>query len=484
MTHLVWFRSDLRSRDNPALWHACKDPDNSVIGVVFTTRQQWQQHGLGERKMQLLENAMVALSAELEQINIPLLIIPADTFADCNRTLQRIIIQLNIRSVAFNIEYEVNERRRDIEFSRWCREQQVTVYKFHDQCIVPPGEVRTKQDLPFKVFTPFKRAWIQQAENHISPPLPKPRQRNPEIQDALAGLASLQGNIPATAAVADLLWPANEDEAHKRLNDFAAERGHAYKELRDLPARDATSRLSVYLSLGLISPRQCLHTALSHNKGRLTGNNPGFDTWISELIWREFYRHLLVAFPQLCKHKAFKPETEQVQWRNSESDFKAWCEGRTGYPIVDAAQKQLLAEGWMHNRLRMISAMFLTKHLLIDWRKGEAFFNQWLLDADLASNNGGWQWSASTGADGVPYFRIFNPTTQSQRFDADGEFIARYIPQLAGLPAAARHQPDSLQRKRCGYEAPIVEHKFARQRALDAFKHTLTAADAGENNDE
>jgi len=484
LTQLVWFRSDLRSRDNPALWHACKNPQDSVIGVVFVTRQQWQQHGLGERKMQLLENAMQALKTELKQLHIPLLIIPADTFADCNQTLQRIIIQLNIRSVAFNIEYEVNERRRDIEFSRWCREQQISVYKFHDQCMVPPGEVRTKQDLPFKVFTPFKRAWIQQADGRIGAPLPQPQPRDPAIQNALAGLAGLQGNIPATNTVADELWPASEDEAHQRLNQFAEERGRAYKELRDLPAEDATSRLSVYLSLGMISPRQCLHVALSHNKGRLTGNTPGFDTWISELIWREFYRHLLVAFPQLCKHKAFKPDTEQVPWRNSESDFKAWCEGRTGYPIVDAAQKQLVAEGWMHNRLRMISAMFLTKHLLIDWRKGEAFFNHWLLDADLASNNGGWQWSASTGADGVPYFRIFNPTTQSQRFDADGEFIARYLPQLAELPAAARHQPDNLQRQRCGYETPIVEHKFARQRALDAFKQTLTTANAGENNDE
>lgn len=487
MTQLVWFRTDLRSRDNPALWHACKHIEEGVVGVVFVTRQQWLQHGLGERKIQLMENTMLALKTELESLNIPLLILTANTFADCNQILQRIIIQLNIRSVAFNIEYEVNERRRDIEFGRWCREQEISLYKFHDQCVVPPGEVRTKQDLPFKVFTPFKRAWIQQAESVIAAPLPRPEQRDQKIQSALTDLIKAQSGLllsaPPIKAVADPLWPATEDEAHLRLNRFAEERGCAYKQLRDFPAEDATSRLSVYLSLGLISVRQCLHVALDHNNGRFTGGSPGFDSWISELIWREFYRHLLVAFPQLCKHKAFKPDTEQVPWRNSEADFKAWCEGRTGYPVVDAAQKQLIEEGWMHNRLRMISAMFLTKHLLIDWRKGEAFFNQWLLDADLASNNGGWQWSASTGADGVPYFRIFNPTTQSQRFDASGDFIARYIPELINLPGASRHQPDNLQRQRCGYPPPLVEHKFARQRALDAFKQTLTTANAGDEHE-
>jgi deoxyribodipyrimidine photo-lyase len=488
LTQLVWFRTDLRSRDNPALWHACKHIEEGVVGVVFVTRQQWLQHGLGERKIQLMENTMLALKAELESLNIPLLILTANTFADCNQILQRIIIQLNIRSVAFNIEYEVNERRRDIEFGRWCREQQVELYKFHDQCVVPPGEVRTKQGQPFKVFTPFKRAWIQQAEDIMAAPLPQPGPCEKNIQAPLIALinaqASLSLNTDPITASADPLWPVSEEEAHLRLNNFAYERGIDYKKLRDFPAEDMTSRLSVYLSLGLISARQCLHVALDRNNGLFSGGKPGFDCWISELIWREFYRHLLVAFPQLCKHKAFKPETEQVCWRDSEADFQAWCEGRTGYPIVDAAQKQLLQEGWMHNRLRMISAMFLTKHLLIDWRKGEAFFNKWLLDADLASNNGGWQWSASTGADGVPYFRIFNPTTQSQRFDAEGQFIVRYLPELTPLPAAARHQPDSLQRQRCGYPQAVVEHKFARQRALDAFKQTLTAADAGDNNDE
>lgn len=479
MTQLVWFRTDLRSWDNPALWAACQNQQSGVMGVVFVTEKQWQIHGLGPRKIQLMKNCMLELKQELARLNIPLLIITADTFDDCTRALQRIIVQLDISNVFFNIEYEVNERRRDIEFKRWCRHQHINVNQFHDQSVLAPGEVLTKQGQPFKVFSPFKRAWIQQAEGRISVPLPQPEKRPRALQKSLADLSHAQAHTYEIVRVDDPLWPVSEDEAHQRLNDFAEERGSQYQQLRDLPAADATSRLSVYMSLGLISPLQCLHVALVHNSGQLVGGRPGFDTWINELIWREFYRHLLVAFPKLCMHKAFKEETEKVQWRNSEADFQAWCEGRTGYPLVDAAQRQLITEGWMHNRLRMVSAMFLTKHLLIDWRKGEAFFNQWLVDADLASNNGGWQWSASTGADGVPYFRIFNPTTQSQRFDAKGEFVVRYLPRLASLPAAARHAPSAQQRQLYDYPAPIVEHKFARLRALEAFKNSLNSANTG-----
>ena len=486
MTHLVWFRNDLRCADNPALWHACSQPAEPVIAVVYDCTQQWQKHGLGPRRIAFMRNAMLALQQQLQALNIPLLIIPAGDFAGSLNSLQRLIVQLDIRSVSFNIEYEVNERHRDIEFSRWCRRQQVAVHKFHDQCVVPPGEVLTQQDQPFKVFTPFKRAWFNRSDAFYHAPLPRPHARAPqaELQQLAAALVQ---PAPLTAEP-DPLWPADEDHAHQCLQHFATEQMSRYQTQRDFPALDATSRLSPYLAIGLLSPRQCLHTALLLNDGLQTGGKPGIDTWINELVWREFYRHLLVAFPDLCKHKAFRPETEAVPWRTHTENFAAWCEGRTGYPIVDAAQRQLREQGWMHNRLRMISAMFLTKHLLIDWRKGEAFFNYWLMDADLASNNGGWQWSASTGADGAPYFRIFNPTSQSQKFDPQGEFIGRYVPELLPLTAKNRHEPDSFQRRQCHYPEAIVEHKFARQRALNAFKNSLNLspvmADSGESSNE
>ena len=204
----------------------------------------------------------------------------------------------------------------------------------------------------------------------------------------------------------------------------------------------------------------------------MTLNLPGIDTWIKELAWREFYRHVLVGFPRVCKGQAFRVHTDALAWRDEPEDFAAWCSGRTGIPFVDAGLRQLLATGWMHNRLRMVTAMFLTKNLLIDWRLGETFFNQHLVDADFASNNGGWQWSASTGTDAAPYFRIFNPWLQGQRFDPAGEYIKQWVPELGGMPAKALHQPEQLARHResVGYPKPIVNLSASRARALAAFE--------------
>ncbi|APR66234.1 deoxyribodipyrimidine photo-lyase [Thalassolituus oleivorans] len=471
MTRLVWFRTDLRIHDNPALTHACRDQDDDVCAIVFNTLKQWQQHGLGPRKINLMQAAMMELKQQLAQLNIPLAIVTVDNFDDCVSYLQQCMGSQRVSELAFNLEYEVNERKRDIVVGRWCQDHDIIVNKFHDQCLLPPGSVKTQQDEPYRVFTPFKKAWLNIVNNQFAAPLPAPAVR----QHNETAFHLLQDHTDITTQ-ADDLWPTDEDSAHNQLNTFLDDDVLRYHEQRDLPDADATSRVSYYLSTGLLSPRQCLYSAWLKNACLLNGGENGIDTWINELIWREFYRHLLVAYPSLCKHKAFKPHTEHVPWRNCEKDFNAWCEGKTGYPIIDAAMQQLRQQGWMHNRLRMITAMFLTKHLLIDWRMGEAFFNEYLVDADLASNNGGWQWSASTGADGAPYFRIFNPTTQSERFDKDGYFLIRYLPELTRLPSKSRHAPSAAERKLCGYPAPIVDHKMARQRALDAFKNTLEVA--------
>lgn len=476
--HLVWFRTDLRVHDNPALHHAmttAKSQAQQVLAVYFVTPEQWRQHGLGERKIRLIHNAVHNLKQALAERGVELLVLHAGTFSHSLQLLQQLVLELDIRHVSFNNEYEVNEYKRDILCYRWANIHQVNVHRFHDQCLIPPGAVLTKTNLPFKVYSPFRKAWLAQAERQLSAPLPSPaalQQPSSTTSTTWQQILTepLRRALTLTYRCPDARWFDDESSAHHALHNFLQQQGRHYHQRRDFPALDATSQLSTALSLGLLSPRQCLFAASQANQGLLTGGNAGLDSWINELTWREFYRHLLVAFPDLCKHAAFKPETERVKWRDAEADFQAWCNGRTGYPIVDAAQQQLLATGWMHNRLRMISAMFLTKHLLIDWRRGEAFFNQYLVDADLASNNGGWQWSASTGADGVPYFRIFNPTTQSQRFDADGQFLIRYLPQLASLPATSRHQPNTFERQQTGYPDAIVDHAFARQRALNAFK--------------
>jgi deoxyribodipyrimidine photo-lyase len=228
-----------------------------------------------------------------------------------------------------------------------------------------------------------------------------------------------------------------------------------------MPGEDGTSALSPYLCSGIISIGDCW---------RITTQMPdddGVRCWQNELLWREFYKHIVFHFPQVCMHKPFKENTNNIPWQHNSADFDNWCQGKTGYPVVDAGMRQLLSSGWMHNRLRMVTAMFLSKHLLIDWRWGERWFMQNLIDGDLAANNGGWQWCASTGVDAVPYFRIFSPVRQSQRFDAAGEYIRTHVPELAGLKSKQIHEPD-VERPQ-SYPPPIVNHKFARERALNAF---------------
>ena len=267
-------------------------------------------------------------------------------------------------------------------------------------------------------------------------------------------------------------WPAGERQASQRLACFIDDPIEHYQHERDLPAEAGTSQLSAYLAAGVISPRQCLHAALSRNYGEFDSGNSGVMSWINELLWREFYKHVLVGYPRVSQHRAFRPETEALAWRNAPEDLAAWQQGRTGFPIIDAAMRQLLATGWMHNRLRMIVAMFLTKNLLIDWREGERFFMRHLIDGDLAANNGGWQWSASTGTDAAPYFRIFNPLSQSEKFDRDGRFIRRWLPELASLNDKDIHNPAARGElfALTNYPQPMVDLASSRTRALNAFK--------------
>ena len=272
---------------------------------------------------------------------------------------------------------------------------------------------------------------------------------------------------------------AGEQAAQQRLSIFTAAAIDGYLDQRDFPAKPGTSQLSAYLAAGVISVRQCLHAALAANQGEFDSGKPGVITWINELLWREFYTHILVGYPKVSRHRAFKPETEALAWRNAPKDLLAWQQGRTGFPIIDAAMRQLLATGWMHNRLRMIVAMFLTKNLLIDWREGERFFMQHLVDGCLAANNGGWQWSASTGTDSVPYFRVFNPVSQSKKFDPNGDFIRRWVPELKHLSAKEIHQPKLLSGLfgTEDYPKPIVDLSTSRLRAIEAFKNLPRTSD-------
>ncbi|MDR5867845.1 deoxyribodipyrimidine photo-lyase [Halomonas koreensis] len=462
---LVWFRSDLRVHDNTALAEAARR--GPVIGVFLRCLTTWQEHGHGANKLDFWRRGVEALSHDLDGVGIPLLHRDIERFDAAPETLLALARELGADALAFNREYPLDETRRDARVTAAFEAAGLKVRAHDDAVAFAPGELLTGKGDPYSVFTPFARAWhraITPERLALREP-PAPQARPARAPDPVPTLPPL-----TDTPVAAELWPAGEAAAADRLERFLRFRGRHYAEQRDLPAVRGTSELSPYLALGMISHRQCLQAAMAENGGALADGDAGLQAWVGELIWREFYQHVAAGFPRVCRHRAFQAHTEALPWRDDEAGFRAWCKGRTGYPIVDAAMRQLVATGWMHNRLRMVTAMFLSKHLLIDWRRGEAFFLRHLVDGEFAANNGGWQWAASTGTDAAPYFRIFNPTTQSRRFDPDGRFLAEWLPELAELPAKARHAPGRDLLGGADYPAPIVEHRAARARALDAFK--------------
>lgn len=400
---------------------------------------------------------------------MPLIVETVQDVRNIPERVAAVASRLKVGQVHFNREYEINEWRRDEAAVEACEKAGILAVGHDDQVVLPPGSVRTQEGRAFTVFTPFKKRWLARLDElGAGKVLPAPKVRQAvtlaagEVPTTLSGFES---RIPTE------LWPAGEGVAQKRLAEFVSRRIGSYKDNRDFPGVEGTSALSPYLAAGVISARQCLAAARTANAGRTDGEG-GAATWISELVWREFYVHLIRVFPKLCMHRAFKPETERIRWSDNEAHFEAWKEGRTGVPIVDAAQRQLVQTGWMHNRLRMISAMYLTKDLFIDWRKGEKFFMQHLVDGFLASNNGGWQWSASTGTDAAPYFRIFNPVTQSEKFDPEGTFIRKWCPELAGLSNEEIHNPaglPGLARAKLAYPEPIVDRSKTKDRVMKAF---------------
>ncbi len=493
---LMWFRADLRVHDNTALWHAMKTcrggggEAGGVIGVFTICPAQWKKHDWAGVKVDFLLRTLKVLSDDLAAVNMPLVVLECPTFRDVPPLLLATAKQHRCGSLFFNDEYEVNEAERDADVRELFEQNGLEVESFTDQVVLPPGSVRTGEGRYYTVFTPFKKAYYAEldrrrggASGKGSPiePLAKPRKLETVVDEkpsnVPAGVEGFESHV--TKDVREKLYPAGEHAAMKRLKAFLARKAESYKDRRDFPAEDATSVLSPYLAIGAVSPRQCFHAAVEANGGRLDNpKNPGLSAWISELTWREFYKHILVGFPRVSKGRAFKPETDKLTWRSDEQDFAAWCEGRTGVPIVDAGMRQLMATGWMHNRLRMVAAMYLTKDLFIDWRWGERHFMQHLVDGDLSQNNGGWQWSASTGNDAAPYFRIFNPVSQSRKFDADGLFIRRYVPELASLDGGPGgkgeiHDPSEmpeLARAQIEYPPPIVDHSAARDRTIKAFQ--------------
>ena len=469
MNQLLWLRNDLRISDNTAL--AASMNAGPTIALYLVTPGQWRSHDDAACKVDFWLRNLAELSKRLAELNVPLLIRHVDDWSAAPAVIEELCRALEIGSVHVNDEYGVNEKRRDDAVAEALAGRFIEMRRHLDQLLFAPGSITTLAGDCFKVFSQFRKVcYVRLAQalpTCVSTPKPQARVNvgSDPMPESVDGFARPSEYLRS-------LWPAGEEFARRRLAIFAADDIAEYERRRDLPAEPGTSQLSPYLAAGVVSARQCLHAALGANRGEFDGGNQGAVTWINELLWREFYKHILVGYPWVSMGRAFRRETEALPWRHAPEDLEAWQQGRTGFPIIDAAMRQLLATGWMHNRLRMVTAMFLSKNLLIDWREGERWFMQHLIDGDLAANNGGWQWSASTGTDSVPYFRLFNPISQSTRFDPQGVFLRRWLPELKELGDREIHNPAKLNGlfNAVDYPRPIVELPMSRDRVMTAFR--------------
>jgi len=467
MEALVWFRSDLRLQDNPALRNAFEQAKN-VHAVFIFSNNQLKKHNEANVKIDFLKSNLFLLEEKLDKLNVPLTIIDSDGFNNDASLIEQFIEKKNIKKVFWNNQFGEDEAIRDKLVKILLDKKNIDYETYNDQIIYEPGFLKTGQGLPYSVFTPFKRKWIENFEMDFLDIEYRYEARN--NLDYSSNVRDFDFNYKKTHQVNMELWPAGEDEAETRLLRFLNEKAIDYSKNRNDPILDGTSRISPYLALGIISSKKCILEALKINNFEFNSGYIGVTKWIDEIVWREFYKNIMFSFPKVSKGQPFQDYSKTILWRYNEDEFNAWKEGRTGFPIVDAAMRQLLNEGWMHNRLRMVVAMFFTKNMLHDWRLGEAYFMQNLIDGDFASNNGGWQWSSSTGTDAAPYFRIFNPITQSTNFDKEGTFIKKYVTELKDLDKSVIHNPSIEHRKYCKYPEPILDLKESRLRAIDAFK--------------
>jgi len=429
VVNIFWFRRDLRLYDNAGLYHALRG-DHPVLPVFIFDRNILDElEDRTDRRVEFIHLALQEIQQQLVKLGSSLEVRygkPVDIYKELLR-------EYDVRTVFANHDYEPYARERDSSIEKLLKENNTGFCTFKDQVILEKDEVLKDDGRPYTVFTPYSRKWkAVLTDFHLEPYPNKKYFKNLYKQPERKIPALKEMGFESTG----LSFPEKEWKGQVIRN---------YKEQRDIPSVQGTSRLSVHLRFGTISIR-----TLAAEAGALN------ETFLNELIWRDFYHMILWHFPKVVGH-AFKPEYDKIRWRNNEKEFKAWCDGKTGYPIVDAGMRELNLTGFMHNRVRMIVASFLTKHLLIDWRWGEAYFAKKLLDFDLAANNGGWQWAAGSGCDAAPYFRVFNPYLQTKKFDPELKYVRKWVPEFEELT----------------YPQPIVEHEVARKRCLETYAAAL-----------
>ena len=427
---ICWFRRDLRLEDQAALYHALSSEWPVLPVFIFDRSILNKLEEKNDRRVEFIHLALSEMQNELKQQGSSMDVrygFPADVF-------HQLTDEYDVKAVYTNHDYEPYAIQRDDQISKYLNSKGIHFHTYKDQVIFEKSEVVKDDGNPYTVFTPFSRKWRSKLESHSFASYDLSKLKGRFFLQAARQIPSLKemGFIES-----GLPYPVTKVADSVYLN---------YQQKRDIPSIPGTSRLSVHLRFGTISVRELARRT-----------SPLSDTFLNELIWRDFYHMILWHFPQVGQGKSFRKEYDLINWRNNEEEFEKWCEGKTGYPIVDAGMRELNTTGFMHNRVRMVVASFLTKHLLIDWRWGEAYFAKKLLDFDFAANNGGWQWAAGSGCDAAPYFRVFNPYLQTKRFEPELKYIRQWIPELETLD----------------YPPPIVEHEFARKRCLQVYAEGL-----------
>ncbi|WP_318463056.1 deoxyribodipyrimidine photo-lyase [Photobacterium leiognathi] len=475
---IIWFRDDLRTVDNTALNHAI-ETGLPVIALFVATPMQWHEHHVAAIQVDFIHRRLRVLKQQLAELNIPLQVMQCNDFSESVDAIAEYCHQHRVVHVFVNKQYPLNEQLRDEKLGVLLAQSGIKQSLFDDNYVLEPETILNREGELFKVFTPYRNAWIKRFS--AEPSYPVTKNKEVALSDTTSAMLADSTDIQSLGypVIESVLWPVDEEAILQRLDTFCVTKAQDYHQQRDFPAIDGTSCLSPFLAIGALSARQCVYQLLQYFPHALEVNKEdGAFTWLNEIIWREFYGHLLHRYPELSKNQPFQDYTQYVRWLDNPTLLKAWQDGKTGFPIVDAAMRQLRATGWMHNRLRMITASFLTKDLLCDWRAGEQWFMQHLIDGDFASNNGGWQWAASTGTDSQPYFRVFNPTLQGQRFDPKGDFIRTWVKELAKVPDKYIHTPHQWDSSgSLDYPLPIVEHKEARLLAIEAFKQAKAVMD-------
>ena len=477
---IVWLRRDLRLDDHRALLEAAAAGERVVCAFVLDP-PLLRGPRVGAPIVQFFFESLEVLRGELRSAGSDLVLLEGDPVVE----LRALAGRVGAQALFFNVDYEPDAVARDARVTESLRDAGLEVRSFTDHVYFGADDVLQPSGKPYTVYTPYRRRW--EARLDAQPQAP------------VRSLAALRGKLLAREELVpgrDVPRPeayghagstayprAGAGEARRLLDRFLADAADSYAQQRNEPARDATSRLSPHLRAGTIGIRTVVAAAVQLRSVSSGTARSNVDAWIGELIWRDFYQQILAYHPRVA-HEPFVEAAREIAYCGDRAAYAAWCAGRTGYPIVDAAMMQLNATGWMHNRLRMIVASFLTKHLLIDYHDGERYFEQHLADADLAANNGGWQWTASTGTDAAPYFRVFNPSLQGKTFDRDGSFVRAMIPALRRVPAAYIHEPwklPPLVQAECGcvigrdYPAPIVDHATARAHAIAAYGAVLAS---------